>query len=494
MKKLTILTSVLALAACGGGSGGTHNNPGGASYPEIPASRVSSTVANSNSKVTGMDSSVTNIAEMTAAAEYAIGTDVLNNLSNNLDGISASVNRGASTRNAVLRSPHGYHSNKETFAYNWFEIGRMFHNIWGLEKRRQFYREQPDMVRGYGKIRCGCNDIDSYTEDQLLGLFDDPATRTNWDNFYNQNHYREYTLRDVDFTMSSASNGDEHGALDIVRFDLDENSKIIGVEFITLDSDEIGHEDTQNPDDDAYFTRSSDDSKVFNFVQDNIEGGVPTRLEGSATPQTYGGEHGTGNRYSDFGLFIVSADKYVNGVLTEQQENREPFAGGYNDKKIVNLPSETMNFTGKAVGGIQGKDGDGDLQVEADATLAFNGANQNQTLSMNFNDWYNVTIDKNLNSDKLTFTFDGTVANDNYALNGMGSGHKEVVIANPGNYNGTGYDDSAETKGKLQINYYGDNGNPEEFVGVVQYVETIEPANGSDVRMNISFGGIKDNP
>ena len=510
MKKLTILTSVLALAACGGGSGGSgsstiSNNPNTQmtfGNIELPTSRVSSAATTSNSAVTGMDSSVTNIAEMTATVESIIGSDKLNELANNLTSISSSssTNRSASARRSVLRTLPGF-SNKEkaanyvmTFTDDIMNELALLQNdeiLQTLSKVSSFMRDILFQMLCRFSGHCGTN----YSLEDLADMIKEQTTQNDWHDFNEQNQYREFTLKDADFTMSSASNGDEDGALDIVRFDVDENAKITGVKFITLDSDEIGHEDTQNTEDDAYFTRSSDNSNVFNFVQYNEEGGKPTRLEGITTIETYGEE--TGNRYSDFGLFIVSANKYVNDELKEQQENREPFAGGYNDKKIVDLPSESMNFTGKAIGGIQGKDDDVDLQVETVATLAFNGSTQNQTLSMNFDNWYNVTVDKNLNSDQLKFTFDGTVADDNYALNGMGTGHKEVVIENPGNYNGTGYDNSSLTNGKLQINYYGDNGNPEEFVGVTQYVETIQPANelsnGSDVRMNVSFGGVRDN-
>ena len=210
------------------------------------------------------------------------------------------------------------------------------------------------------------------------------------------------------------------------------------------------------------------------------------KLIGTATVATYGRE--TGNRYSDFGRFIVELEKYENDAFVETQHSYEPFAGGYNDKKIVDLPSESMNFTGKAVGTIQGKDHGEDLRVDGTATLAFNGTTQNQNLSMQFDNWYNVTIDKNLNSDQLKFTFDGTVADNNYALADMTGTHKEVTITNPGSYTGQGYD--SHPNGKLQINYYGDNGNPEEFVGVAQYAEEIDNQN---FHCNFSFGGVRDN-
>ena len=513
MKKLTILTSVLALTACGGGSGGsgsagiTNNpsNPGTPNAPmtfgnvELPTSRVSSAAADSNSAVTGMDSSVTNIAEMTETVKTAIGVEDLDYLANNLDNISSSTSnltvRSASARRSTLRSLSGFNDRAEaanyTITFTDDAMKEMAHKTY--DEIMRFLEELSAFTRNiWFKMLCYANgSCNSYSLEELATMIHEQATHNHWHDFYERNHYREYTLKDVDFTMSSASNGDEAGALDIVRFDLDENSKIIGVKFISLDSDEIGHEDTQNTGDDTYITRNGNKNE-FNFYsngEDKLDDGtvIRTRLEGTTTVETYG--HETGNRYSDFGRFIATQDKYYEGIEEpKHKESYEPFAGGYTDKIVI--PSESMEFTGKAVGTIQGKDEfRDDLRVDGTATLAFNGANQNQTLSMNFDNWYNVTIDKNMNNDQLTFTFSGTTADNNYALTNMGTGAKEVIIANPGNYNGTGYSDT-HPNGKLQINYYGDNGNPEEFVGVAQYAESIDNQN---FHCNFSFGGVRNN-
>lgn len=507
MKKLTILTSVLALTACGGGSGGGNsavtnndpiNNPGAPvtfGTTEIPTSRVSSTAATSNSHVTGMDSSVTNIAEMTETVKTAIGVEDLNYLANNLDNISSSTSnltvRSASARRSTLRSLSGFNDKAEaanyTITFTDDAMKEMAHKTY--DEIMRFLEELSAFTRNiWFKMLCYANGhCNSYSLEELATMIHEQATHNHWHDFYERNHYREYTLRDVDFTMSSASNGDENGGLDIVKFELDNNSKIVGVKLFALNSGEINNFENQDPSDDAYFNRESDDSNVFSFIQERDEGPVHKKLIGTARVETYG--HETGNRYSDFGRFIAELEKYENDVFIEPQNSYEPFAGGYKDKLVV--PSESMNFTGKAIGTIKGKNENlGDLRAEGTATLEFNGANQNQTLSMQFDNWYNVTIDKNMNNDQLKFTFDGTVADNNYALADMASTHKEVTITNPGNYSGQGYDNSL-TKGKLQINYYGDNGNPEEFVGVTQYVESIP--NEGEIRVNLGFGGVRDN-
>ena len=72
MKKITILTSVLALAACGGGHSVSDIVTDAATDMalqnfDVPQSTVSADAENYNKQITGMRSSVTNVAEMTVS-------------------------------------------------------------------------------------------------------------------------------------------------------------------------------------------------------------------------------------------------------------------------------------------------------------------------------------------------------------------------------------------------------------------------------------------
>ena len=495
-----MLLSILALTACGGGSGGNHttvidqnDSVNNNTYEDltignmdIPISNISGDVVDSNEQVTSMDSGITNIAEMTAAVEGIIGSDALDDIANNLENLMGTMTRS-------FKSMNGNYTNKEKAAYVALEGAKVFKD-WNNDKKSRFFEIYPNMVSYWGKLFCGCN-VNGFDINQYLDLFGNNTNQDNFNDFYSDHHYREYTLDNADFIMSSASNGDENGGLDVVKFELDNDSKIVGIKLYAFNSDEIGDFEHQNTADDAYIERIGD-SNVFHFVQerDQMHDGrlVHKRIEGDGTLLTHGGE----NRYSDFGQFFVVADEYEDGEFKERQISYEPFAGGYAEKKIVDLPSESMRFSGKAVGTIDGReDNHDDLLLSGDATLTFDGTSE--ILEMQFNNWYNLTINKNINEERIVFTFDGSSSDDNFALNAMESNHKSVIVENPGNYNGRGYEENTLTKGKLKIDYYGDNNIPEEFVGVAQYVEGMPPENeqtdGAEIRVNLGFGGIRDN-
>lgn len=441
MKKLAILTSILALAACGGGSGSgdggvpivSNNNTSALGNIELPTSRVSSTAATSNSSVTGMDSSVTNISEMTSAVESAIGTDALNSIASDSDNISNVINRSASARHATLRAP-GHHTDKEKGAYLFLEGGKRFKN-WGHDKRRDFYREQPDMVRYWGKIFCGCN-IDSYNEDQVLAIFDNDSNQTNWNNFYEQNHYREYTLGDVKFeTMITP------GQVDTMKFFVKEDGQIEGIAFAAGEGNTLEHipnrwlSKIDRTTDNKFRTEDGADMEYNTYADDlNL-------------------------RYTDFGVI---------GIDYQGDHFDAPFIAGYEDKKIITMPEGETQFTGIAKGTVEYASGENnDYLPIADnsATLTFN--NGTETLHANFNNWYEVSISKTGMNLDTQHTQD-----EHFILNNE----------NP-------------TYSYFNANYYGDNNTPSEATALFQYQEKINPS--EDIQNNnktvyIGFGGKAD--
>ena len=476
MKKLTILTSVLALAACGGGSGG-----GAGVAPRAPID-----VATSNSIITNMVS--TSEAQATAYVVDTLGTE---------DAKSVGLNTVA--RTAAHRSPFVSSISKNSLDYDkakeLVEISQWLNNPDTTKNDIvSLFEQDKNKIKAALKLMkdmyCFVGGDAEETADRILAK----RSEHKFDEFLEElKEKTEVLILDrVDFKMSSASNGDEAGGLDIVKFEVDKDSKIIGGKLYALNSGETL--DNQDTKDDSNLIRQSDSSNIFDFTQERDEKlqdetTIHKKLIGTAKIETYGRD--TGNRYSDFGRFIIDLDEYENGKKTDHQTSYEPFAGGYTDKQIIDLPSESMEFAGKAAGSLKGKGSD-DKRLDGPATLTFDGTKQ--TIGMQFDNWYDVNIEKNINEEKLVFKFSGT-SDENFALSGMENGSKTVTIDNPGNYNGKGYGYDSQTKGKLEINYYGNNGNPEEFVGVTQYVESFAPSNekqeGFEVRMNIGFGGTR---
>ena len=146
-----------------------------------------------------------------------------------------------------------------------------------------------------------------------------------------------------------------------------------------------------------------------------------------------------------------------------------------------------MNFKGHVVGTVQPKSGDGDgLPLGGDATLNFN--NGIETLSLAFDNWYNVRIEKNGAQGNIYFTNGDVITNDEYKF----ATGNELTTENflNGNYEGKVVEDDVSHYGKIDINYYGNGGKPVEATGVLQYVEHLQQGGG--VRANMAFGVVKE--
>jgi len=491
MKKYLSLLSILTLSACGG-SGSTHTTT--IDNLDIPNQRVSTDAALSNDYVTGMHSSITNLGAMTNAVETAIGTDALNTIANDYNNIYASMHRAAMPRHSGL---NGNHSTKEKSAYIFLEGGKMFLE-WSNDKRRKFFTEQPNLVKYWGSLFCGCN-LDGHTNDEILSIFDNDASIFN--DFYNQHHYREYTLQDVEFTMAAASagSGDEGGSKDILTFKLDKNGQIDAVNhiaYISQDGDLI-----QETSATATFKRNNKSSNTFNVGQINGEGKFYT---GNGVIITYGKDIGSGLKYSDFGqLKYDLIATYPNGYQ-ETEKSFEPFAGGYKDLR-KETPGASMNFSGQAHGSVSNNNTD--KNIAGNATLAFNDGTEtlnmdfsNTTLTTDDTPWYNVTIvrNKTLNTQSITFETNDTLNDtipDNLQFNDFVGNTRTPTYNLVDGYNGEGFGNQkmpGKGDGKLDIGYYGGpDGNVTEATGVTQYVESLGGID-NEIRMNVGFGMMKN--
>lgn len=217
--------------------------------------------------------------------------------------------------------------------------------------------------------------------------------------------------------------------------------------------------------------------------------------------------------YSDFGTLTKNSN-FSKPVQEGHEKETFVFAGGYEDKKIeVADLSEDMNFIGRAVGAVNvayGNNGDEDdnqsldpLNLDGKATLTFNKATGQQTVSAEFNNWYDVTAEAaaNGNPDKLTLNNwkNGTandykfrdrseyIVNDFTTAKQLAADPDTAIEAGPGDHSDPAF-------GALNIGYYGDKGIPSEATGYIFYEEgrAFNDAGSYDkiknISVNIGFG------
>lgn len=467
MKKLVILTSVLALTACGGGSG----SGGGGSAPIMPDLPVVTNEAemarSSNSVITGMVS-VDNESIRTNYVKNVLGDDYYSDVSNGTinPSRSAAIRSGSTTGNGknVCKSEKDCNDLAFNNMKNW-----LIENIDSLDENN--IENSADLRKAL--MLAGFKDeLPGNWDDIKAWFFDNKdAIKQQAQDIYDQlGEHEEFNLADVVFTMSSASLGDEDGGKDQLTFDVDENGKITGVDFKTYAPNDQG-ELVKADEGDFYAKRTGDENEFL--IHQEREGEI---LEGNVAIETYG--RNVGLKYSDFGAFV--------GVINGESV-KEGFAGGYTNKEIniVNMAGE-MNFSGRVVGTVQPKGEDGDnLPLDGAATLSFN--NGTESLSLAFDNWYDVQIEKTGDQGNILFTNGDVITNDEYKF---ASGN-ELTTENflNGNYEGKVVEDGVSHYGKIDINYYGNNGKPVEATGVLQYVEHLQQGGG--VRANMAFGVVK---
>ncbi len=221
--------------------------------------------------------------------------------------------------------------------------------------------------------------------------------------------------------------------------------------------------------------------------------------------QKIGGVEGNNLLYSDFGLVKWDETR----TNTEDEPDKEEihankvFAGGYDALKVTPDKTQTMHFEGDAVAGVNYKQittGD-DLVDGSSSTLLLNGKasldfNQgNETLTANFNNWYDVNVTKNLdgsnsikfsNGDKKDFGvgIEGSATKNDFKFKGFESNKFDNDLgASNAEYKAEGYDtyehknfikenwdtNSEGYTGAMDIGYYGKDGTPSEATGYVMY-------------------------
>ncbi len=293
--------------------------------------------------------------------------------------------------------------------------------------------------------------------------------------------YNMYTLQDVKFISSDDTPTDE----DYITFDINDKTGVIEKLIIHDDTDTI----TMERDRDNIFnipgykyqipymsdgepkvwtskiflTKITDESAIIAQITDenipadkkdailaNFDKGEWGSYLLTSTFQMFGKDIGSKNglQYSDFGY---NTTKVSDGRLFDY----DVVAGGYTIYQIPadKIASQSLTFTGKAVGTISYTDTEGkqisEISTDNNATkLVFN--NGKETLTMPFNEYYTVIVEKEGDNSNIKFT----------DWEGKDSKFK--------------FTNETATPDNAWIMYYGKDNNPSEAVGTIEHSEDSE--------------------
>lgn len=487
MKKSILLTSLLALAACGGGSGGgtsggiINPTPGEIVRPEYEGT-VSADIVDSNKKILSMDSSVLDDSATTAYLKEQFGEDGYNEYLAELRGenTETEVSTQSLTNRAGTSRKNG--NSDKNICKSEHDCNQMiFDNMLAVLNDLDNLDTMDEKDVKNALIAAGFKDEIPGTWDDIKDWIRGNATEiiNQGEEVYNTpgKGLAEFKLNNAEFktmltTMQTGLPADE------MTLNIDEKTgEVIGIKFADVGSGSSGH----NPE--IFYNEGIDRKEATNeFVFDDE---VASNSSGSFKMESYANAKELGLRYSDFGVLVATDGTKVNG--NDISGSQIPFVGGYEVKHIAAADirnnedlTEEIFFKGIAKGTVEAPNESGKpaLAIEDNnAYLAFNRGNGSETLSANFDNWYRVDISKtpeggygfNCNADGKTIdedyqlqhkpSFDGTVPNE------------QVLF------------DTA---------YYGDNKTPEEAVALFQYQQQIgQDKDNGNINVFIGFGGKK---
>lgn len=189
-----------------------------------------------------------------------------------------------------------------------------------------------------------------------------------------------------------------------------------------------------------------------------------------------------GTRYTEGG--VEKTGSYGNWDSVVFDNDFDVFAGGYNVAALQHRPTEEMHFEGTAIGSLYSTndathDDDGVLLVDTGAKLDFS-QDGTEKLTMDFttdsgstdeNNWYKVTVTKNaVGTNNITFSNFSASGDPNFKFKTAETDGKVSVD----NFTTTHGDDTLghiKTEGLLDMGYYG-VGATEEAAGIVRFRET----------------------
>ena len=235
----------------------------------------------------------------------------------------------------------------------------------------------------------------------------------------------ELNIAEVDFSNTIEPDS-------VLTFSVDENGKIIGVTVDGVSYDRNGNTNSFS---------NADGTLVYK------SGTLDPSLEM------------TGLSYSDFGIYTITDSSGVNKVI--------PFAGGYTSQKIAENDIQTaintdVKFSGAALGVVTNSDNEQLNIADNRASLLFSKDTGQTTLSASFDNWYDISVVKDMNDTTANISFSDYTGTDNYKLP----------------------DDILSGTASMDVGYYGatpETGIPTEATGLVNY-------SGNGINMDVSFG------
>ncbi|MBD5388857.1 hypothetical protein HDR63_01210 [bacterium] len=410
MKKYVILTSVLALAACGGG----HHHDGGAI---VAPERM--TVNN----MTGMGTSVTNKSKVIADVEDKLGD--LNALA---DQVSPQMARAATTAQSQTRAGGMTMDQKYELAL-------------------KLIAQAKETLRNLNQVTIDDNNLNDVIHALILAGQNIADKTVDGVKDIVSNIKPDDAMTDIDKIVDAATQKIDDVNFAIIAIE-DEGTIGSGTLKIQTDGQNIRAVTMEYEDDDAKFQMTpAADGQSFTTV---VTGGDYDETFHSEIFML-GKNHGL--KYADFG--------YVENTQIDEgatEVSREYLTGGYDVMKIEPEVDAKMEFSGTAVATVWNSPEEAYLNVRDDkATLTFD--NGNETMDMHFDNWYNVTMTNN------SIKFDGTVADERFVLDTAENPDNNKVILNTNYYGDGSISEATAHFGYVEGAYTDDDDTLKGFTG-----------------------------
>lgn len=376
MKKIAILTSILALAACGGGGGGGGGGAGGTQLPPLPPALIE------------QGNSTTTVKRNVNDTNYK----VYKKLTSNTELIAAhNPFRDASTESAKYAKSLELVDEMGKTIRAWSQAAEADPANGAKNYAQNHYEEAHQALQVWGATSAQLGDYNPGNYEKLADYFTDPANRLNNPDtleisFINWSRRQgtQAKLADnfgQDFISSLKGDATTTGDATLT---FDDNGKLTEIHIIKSDSTSRNYTVDEN-------------GQITSFTESISTGGTSGRplksrpyTPDSSRVATFGNV--VGLQYSDFGYLTHGQAKNVVGG-TELADGWT-FAGGYQImKRDVQSSGE---FKGVATAVIKNSHGDMMETATRDANVWVDTGTGNTTLTANFaaavNPWYNVQL------------------------------------------------------------------------------------------------------
>ena len=368
MKKLAILTSILSLAACGGGSGsGGGSAPIMPDAPVVPDSgmRVSDDAIESNELITSM------------ASEILIAQD--------------------GTLPNIVRPAHIVHRGNKYLAYH-LDDAKFFDNT--MESADEYISFGID--ENTGEI----DNISYHLKDFVESIDRNP----------NSSIFTEHVYK---YKVKVQLDNDEKTYYTDSLPVLPDGQQYEKEQIIEAFKDAYEGEESESTLDKIIAkVESMDELIATEYVHDHV-----IDLHGKSLPNSHK------LRYSDFGYTTI-LDKEINQEGDGTGDDNSVVFGGYEVQQIKNPEQlHDLEFSGKAIAALGQQHRNGNTTIATDDTAAKLTVDEHgvQTLIMPFNDYYTIKVVKPQNGDE-TITWQGSTnvgheLDDNQSVNNQ---HVEI--------------------------------------------------------------------